>query len=70
MPSVAASLVAAQDPRLERLSRSGNSLQKVAFCGKIPTLVHQGLANSGNADQMQISRPSEIALRAPLPKAA
>ena len=66
MPSVAASLVVAEDQRLEleRLLRNGNSPQKVALRCKVLLLAHQGLANSSIADQLEISRPTVIALRA------
>lgn len=70
MPSVAASLVMTEDQKLEleRLLRNGNSPQKVALRCKILLLAHQGVANSNIADQLQISRPTVIALRAAFAK--
>lgn len=70
MPGVAASLVMAEDQKLEleRLLRNGNSPQRVALRCKILLLAHQGLANSSIAGQLQISRPTVIALRAAFAK--
>lgn len=60
MFAVAAPLAvsAEQNRELDRLIRNGNSPQKVALRCKALLLAHQGVANSGIADQLQISRPT------------
>ena len=66
MFSVAAPLVISSEHKreLEMLLRNGNSTQKVALRCKILLLAHQGIANARIADQLQVSRPTVLALRA------
>ena len=70
MPSAAAPLAVTEDQRreLELLVRNGNSSQKMALRCKILLLAHQGVANAGIADQLKISRPTVLALRAAFTK--
>ena len=70
MPSAAAPLAVTEDQRreLELLVRNGNSSQKMALRCKILLLAHQGVANTGIADQLKISRPTVLALRAAFTK--
>lgn len=66
MFSAAAPLAVTADQKreLERLVRSGNSPQKVALRSKILLLAHEGVANATIADELKISRPTVVALRA------
>jgi len=66
MFSVAAPLAVTADQKreLERLLRNGNSTQKVALRCKVLLLANQGAANSVIADELKISRPTVLALRA------
>lgn len=57
-----------QKRELERLARNGNSPQKVALRCKVLLLAHQGVANSSIADQLRLSRPTVLALRAAFAK--
>jgi len=57
-----------QRRELEVLVRNGNSSQKMALRCKILLLAHQGVANAGIADQLKISRPTVLALRAAFTK--
>jgi transposase len=70
MFSAAAPLAVTDDQKreLELLVRNGNSSQKIALRGKILLLAHQGVANAGIADQLKISRPTVLALRAAFAK--
>ena len=66
MFSVAAPLAVTADQRreLEVLVRNGNSTQKVALRCRVLLLAHEGVANANIADQLKISRPTVLALRA------
>jgi len=57
-------VTADQVRELEQLVRNGNSTQKVALRCKVLLLAHQGVANASIADQLEISRPTVLALRA------
>lgn len=57
-------VTADQKRELERLLRNGSSPQKVALRCKIVLLASQGAANSAIANELQISRPTVLALRA------
>src|SRR5215204_3125362 len=66
MFSAAAPLAISADQKreLELLIRNGNSPQKVALRCKVLLLAHEGAANATIADQLKISRPTVLALRA------
>src|SRR5688572_3214549 len=66
----AAPLAVTEDQKreLEHLVRNGNSSQKIALRCKILLLAHQGVANVSIAEQLQISRPTVLALRAAFAK--
>src|SRR6516165_7282449 len=53
-----------QKSTLEALLRDGSTPQKIALRGRIILLAHQGWANHSLAQQLGISRPTVIALRA------
>jgi transposase len=53
-----------QKRELELIIRSGNSPQKMVLRCKIVLLAHAGVANASIADQLKISRPTVLALRA------
>lgn len=55
---------AEQRRELEDLVRNGNSSQKVALRCRLLLLAHQGIANQAIAQQMNVSRPTILALRA------
>jgi transposase len=57
-----------QKRELEVLVRNGNSPQKVALRCKVVLLAHEGLANASIADQLKISRPTVLSLRAAFSK--
>jgi transposase len=57
-------VTAEQKRELELLLRNGNSPQKVALRCKILLLANQGTANSAIADELKVSRPTVLALRA------
>src|SRR5215207_4989575 len=61
----AASLVVNADQKreLEALVRNGNSSQKVALRCRLLLLAQQGIANQAIAQQLNISRPTVLALR-------
>jgi DNA-binding CsgD family transcriptional regulator len=56
-------VTADQKRELELLVRNGNSPQKVALRCKVVLLAHEGVANARIADQLNISRPTVLALR-------
>ena len=66
MPASAAPLrlSAEQHQELERLVRNGNCPQRIALRCRLILLAHQGLANQTIAEQLHISRPTVLALRA------
>ena len=53
-----------QRKELEALVRSGNSSQKVALRCRLLLLAHQGISNLAIAQQLHVSRPTVLALRA------
>ena len=52
-----------QKQALEALARNGNSSQKVALRCRLVLLAHQGVANQAIARQLNLSRPTIVALR-------
>src|SRR3954464_2912218 len=70
MFSAAAALAVTADQRreLELLVRNGSSPQKVALRCKVLLLAQEGVANASIADQLRISRPTVLALRAAFTK--
>ena len=59
---------AGQRQQLEELVRNGNSSQKVALRCRLLLLAHQGAANHAIAQQLNVSRPTVLALRAAFAK--
>jgi transposase len=59
---------AAQKRELEALVRNGNSPQKVALRSRLVLLAHEGVANRSIAQQLKVSRPTILALRAAFSK--
>jgi transposase/DNA-binding CsgD family transcriptional regulator len=57
-----------QKRELERLIRSGNSPQKVALRCRLLLLAQEGVANQSIAEQLNVSRPTVLALRAAFAK--
>src|SRR5579859_7856293 len=57
-----------QKRELEALVRNGNSSQKVALRCRLVLLAHQGVANQSIAQQLNVSRPTVLALRAAFAK--
>ena len=53
-----------QKQELEALVRNGNSSQRVARRCRLLLLAHQGVANQSIAQQLNVSRPTILALRA------
>ena len=53
-----------QKQELEALVRNGNSPQKVALRSRLLLLAQQGVANQSIAQQLSVSRPTILALRA------
>ncbi len=49
---------------LESLVRNGNTPQRVALRCRLLLLAHQGIANHAIAQQLNLSRPTVLALRA------
>src|SRR5437588_112500 len=70
MFSAAAPLVvsAEQKRELERLVRNGNCPQRIALRCRLLLLAQQGVANQSIADQLNVSRPTVLALRAAFAK--
>ena len=62
-PAPALALSASQKAELEGLVRSGNTPQKVALRCRLLLLAHQGVANQCIAEQLDLSRPTIVALR-------
>jgi transposase len=62
-PAPALALTDAQKSRLESLVRSGSTPQKTATRCRIILLAHQGVANRAIAQQLNVSRPTVLALR-------
>jgi hypothetical protein len=65
MPSPAPALVLSvgQKSELEALIRNGNTPQRVALRGRLLLLAHQGVANQSIAEELNLSRPTILALR-------
>src|SRR5919108_290442 len=57
-----------QKQALEALVRDGNSSQKVALRCRVLLLAHRGTANHSIAKQLNVSRPTILALRAAFAK--
>lgn len=57
-----------QQRELERLARSGNSPQKVALRCRLLLLAHEGFPNQTIAEELNVSRPTVLALRAAFAK--
>lgn len=53
-----------EDLAIELIAEHGSSPQKVALRCKILLLAHAGVANATIADQLKVSRPTVLALRA------
>jgi transposase len=70
MPNPAAALALSQDQKaqLDTLVRSGNTPQKVAVRCRLLLLAHEGVANQSIAQQLNLSRPTILALRAAFAK--
>ncbi len=70
MFSAAAPLAVTADQKreLELLLRNGNSPQKGHSVARFSLLANQGVANSGIADELKVSRPTVLALRAAFAK--
>jgi transposase len=66
--AAALAVSADQKRELELLVRNGNSPQKTVLRGKIVLLAQEGVANAKIADQLKISRPTVLALRAAFAK--
>ena len=63
-PAAALTLSDSQKLELEVLARNGNTPQKVALRCRVVLLAHQGVANQAIAKQLNLSRPTVLALRA------
>ena len=65
MPTSAPALAlsASQKAEIEGLVRSGRTSQKVALRCRLLLLAHQGVANQSIAEQLELSRPTVLALR-------
>ncbi len=63
-PASPLAVSADQKRELEALVRNGNSSQKVALRCRLLLLAHQGVANHSIAQQLNVSRPTILALRA------
>jgi putative transposase len=70
MPNPAAGLALSDDQKLEldTLVRNGNTPQKVALRCRLLLLAHEGVANQSIARQLNLSRPTILALRAAFAK--
>ena len=63
-PAAALSLSEGQRAEIEALVRSGNTPQKAALRGRLLLLAHHGVPNQAIAQQLNLSRPTVLALRA------
>jgi transposase len=63
-PAPALALSDGQKSEVEALVRNGNTSQKVALRCRLLLLAHQGVANHSIAEQLNLSRPTILALRA------
>ena len=62
-PAPSLALSSSQKAELEGLVRSGNTPQNVAQRCRLPLLAHEGVANQAIAEQLELSRPTVLALR-------
>jgi len=62
-PASALALNASQKAELEGLVRSGSTPQKIALRCRLLLLAHEGVANQSVAEQLEVSRPTVLALR-------
>jgi transposase len=62
-PAPSLALSSSQKAELEGLVRSGNTPQNVARRCRLPLLAHEGVANQAIAEQLELSRPTVLALR-------
>jgi putative transposase len=62
-PAPALALSASQKAELEGLLRSGSTPQKVALRCRLLLLAHQGVSNQSIGKQLELSRPTIVALR-------
>src|SRR3981081_490554 len=62
-PAPALALSSSQKAELEGLVRSGSTPQKIALRCRLLLLAHQGVANQSIAEQLNLSRPTILALR-------
>ena len=62
-PAAALSLSESQKSAIESLVRDGSTPQRVALRGRIILLAQHGLANHAIAQQLNISRPTVLAMR-------
>src|SRR5918995_6605198 len=67
-PAPALALSADQKAELDALLRNGNTPQRVALRCRLVLLAHQGVANQSIAKQLNLSRPTILALRAAFAK--
>jgi transposase len=67
-PAAALALTDSQKAELEALVHSGNTPQRMAQRGRLILLAHQGVANQVIAQQLDVSRPTVLALRAAFSK--
>jgi DNA-binding CsgD family transcriptional regulator len=68
IPALALALSDGQKAELEALIRNGNTPQKLALRCRLLLLAHQGVANQSIAEQLNLSRPTILALRAAFAK--
>src|SRR3954464_3743043 len=66
--AAALALSVGQKSELEGLVRNGNTPQKVAVRCRLLLLAHEGVANQSIAQQLNLSRPTILALRAAFAK--
>ena len=62
-PAPALALNDAQKFELDALIRNGNTSQRIALRARLLLLAHQGVGNQTIAQQLQLSRPTVLALR-------
>jgi transposase len=68
-PAPALALSPSQKAELEGLVRSGNTPQNLARRCRLLLLAHEGVANQSIAEQLELSRPTVVALRGAFAKA-
>jgi transposase len=67
-PAPALPLSVGQKSELEGLARNGNTPQRVALRCRLLLLAHRGVANQSIAEQLNLSRPTIVALRSAFAK--